>query len=559
MGWFQGVVSKFTSTPVGPTVPTVSPLQQEAERQEGIIADLHRRYLEERLAELEMALETQGWQRQFGGEDWEITREFLDKIIRFARMMYFKNPLIKRAVSVQSYYTYALGVQWKAVSREVQEVINDFMLDPRNKPVIANHVALLHLDASLSTDGQLFFVFYPNKTTGRTRIRVLPIEQITDIILNPEDRNDPWFYRRKYTVEQEGQQPKTIECLHPRTGLVMVNGEMPVFKGIEVRWNQPVYHAKGPCGLTGMKWAIPEIYAALDWAMAVKNFLEDWLTVIKAYARVAMQMSGFQSKEQLAAARSKMGVTNADNSQIGGAAGQVAFTGSGVELKAVKTAGATTSTDEGRQVKLMVAAATDLPETFFGDADVGNFATAETLDRPTEFKMKSRQLVWSEIFGEIFRFVILRSAEAAEGKLRAAGFVYGQVQDESEEMFLNEELTVPTTEEGTKSADVAVKFTDIIERNVDERVRALVGAFTMNGRPFHTAIDDPRLVADLILEAIGVKDREEILDRLYPVGSSSPKLADLSSQPQQPIAEDPVGPTGSKSKGGNNAGNRSKS
>ena len=71
--------------------------------------------VEERLAELEMALDADGWQQLGGSFDGEFSRDALDTIIRRSRYAYLANPLINHALEVQSHYVAGLGVDIAAV------------------------------------------------------------------------------------------------------------------------------------------------------------------------------------------------------------------------------------------------------------------------------------------------------------------------------------------------------------------------------------------------------------------------------------------------------------
>ena len=56
----------------------------------------------------------------------------------------------------------------------------------------------------------------------------------------------------------------------------------------------------------------------------------------------------------------------------------------GTKIEAIKTAGATEGPERARELKLMLCSAFGLPETMFGDAKVGNHATAHTLERTVD-------------------------------------------------------------------------------------------------------------------------------------------------------------------------------
>ena len=66
----------------------------------------------------------------------------------------------------------------------------------------------------------------------------------------------------------------------------------------------------------------------------------------------------------------------------------------------------------------MVAAATGLPESFFGDVSVGTLATARSLDRPTELKFHSRQTLWADVLRDLLGYVIDQAVTAPRGQLQ---------------------------------------------------------------------------------------------------------------------------------------------
>ena len=98
--------------------------QQEADNNE---------ILHERLAALELALEDANWMKLTMDGDREFSRTGLRQITELSRLMYLKNPLIQRSVSVQALYVWAQGMTVRAKDKEINQVIQDFWKDPKNQ------------------------------------------------------------------------------------------------------------------------------------------------------------------------------------------------------------------------------------------------------------------------------------------------------------------------------------------------------------------------------------------------------------------------------------------
>jgi hypothetical protein len=489
----------------------------------------------ERLAEIEIAFENQGWQALTGAKGWTFSRDFLKKSMEFARKCYIENPLINRAVDLQALYVWALGVEMSSSNDDAMDVVNRFFNDPKNKNVIGTLSARMQIETEQQLTGNTFFAFFTNSYTGNTRLRTIEPDEIVDIYCNPEDSKEPWFYKRSYSPSP-GEDPVTVWLVdinyHPieKTSPKDQDGKYPVL------WDGPrVYHVKTG-GLSRMKFGFPEPYSGLKWAGAYKRFLENWCTIMEAYAQIAMIMTGNKGKAGVASAKQKLAIGTAGApEELGAPAATLVATG-GVDLQAVKTAGSTTSAEEGYPVKLMVAAAVGLPGTFFGDADVGNFATSQTLDRPTELKMVSRQGLWVEILGTIINYLLFVSAKGRNGILHKAGYSVETTANKMENCY---EYDI-VTGDGTSSLSlklpdeqklaVRISFPSILERNADERVRAVIGALTYMGETPHNVIPSKRHHCKLLLEALGEKNVTEYLDKYYPEDEDFPDPADMEME-----------------------------
>lgn len=471
--------------------------------------------LQERISELELDLEGQGWWRMTTALQTEFSREGLRRIIALSRLMYLKSPLINRAVTLQSFYVWGQGVSVKAEHPDVDAVVQRFWDDPKNQVELTGHQARTLKEAELQTTGNLCFVCFTNRATGRVRLRTIDVDEITDIITNPEDRKDPWLYRREWTattLAADGRQRTETHTAYYPDWRYHPTARPASVGGVPVMWDTPVYHVKVG-GLPTMRFGVPETYQALDWARAYKEFLEDWHSIVKAYARFAWNLQVKGGRGAIAAAKSRLGTTQ--NAAAGTVEsnppplpGSTFIAGEGATLTPVRTAGATTSAEDGRRSLLMVAAATGLPESFFGDVSVGTLATARSLDRPTELKFRDRQTLWADVLRDIIDYVIDRAALAPRGGLRGE-----QAPDEDGDPVVTLALDPETGEPMSRRVDIA--FPPILEHSVSETVNAIVEAATLGGHPLAGTLD-ARSVTRLLLTALGVEQADELLDELFP-------------------------------------------
>ncbi len=477
----------------------------EAERQRspggGSVAGL----LQESLVELDLSMEDRKW-LAFSRIGTEFDRRQLGDIWRLSLLMYLANPLINRAVNLQSYYVWGQGIGIKAKSPLVNEVVQAFLDDPKNQTEISSHQAHTLKEVDLEVYGNLFFVLFTD-AEGCVRMRTIPAVEIADISANPEDRKDVWYYKRQWQRASLDMATGNVvagqaTAYYPDWRYKPEGGRPDTIGGALVEWETPVYHVKVG-GMADMRFGIPEIYQAIDWARAYTHFLEDVATLMRAYARFAMAITT-PGKAGTAAALAMFGTTVG---AIGGTSSEtnpppvVASTfvsDNNYKIGAVRTAGATTSAEEGRRFLLMVCAATGLPESFFGDVSVGTLATAKSLDRPTELKFQDRRTLWADVLHDILAYVV--DAALAAGRLP--------------------EIDPDTGEDVDRHIDIT--FPSILEHSITESVQAIVSAATLDGKAPAGTIPDTKMLARMLLTALGEQDVDETLEALFPPEGAVP-------------------------------------
>ena len=468
-------------------------------------------HLEESVGRLSLELENQGWARMGETGEHKFSREALRTMIRDCVAMALKNPLTVRSVSVQADYVFGRGVKFVADHPSVQAVIDEHTSYCQNAKALYAHDAMSRQERELTTKGNLFFVLFTNQLTGRVIVRTLDMDEVADIIRDPDDYEQEWFIKRVWTDANDEQQI----TYYPALGITKRSrAKLPAnAEPGEIQWDAPVHHVKFNY-FGQMKFGIPEIWSSIDWSLAYKRFLEDWSSIMRSFARLAMKITG-AGKKQAAAAKARFQSTASLSSPAeknpSPVAGAFSIMGKDMDIEPVKTAGATTPAKEGQPLLNMSAAGIGLPNTFFGDASVGNHATATTLDRPTELKMVARQKLWGRIFGVIFEYVIFCSAKAQDGMLAAEGAEVTIVTD----LFTNEKIEVlvmPNNDDETLgevgvpiSAKVNIKFPELLERNVTDRVRALTNGLTFFGKAPLDIVPDKRDHVRWLLDALNIE------------------------------------------------------
>jgi hypothetical protein len=463
--------------------------------------------LSESFADLTLAAEDLGWRRLVAESVWEFSRAGITHIVAISRVMTVKNPLIKRGLNIRSSYVWGQGVQIAARAtgrghageQDVNAVIQQFLDDPANRRSFTGHQARLELEQTLGTDGNVYVALYTKPTTGRVQARTILFDQITEVISNPEDASEPWYYRRQWNEEVLDVSSGYVtsrprHALHPAVGY-RPKTRPPRMGDVPVMWDAPVAHVKVN-GLRGSHFGIPDAYAACDWARAYKEFLEDWSRLCRALSRIAWKATTPGRASSRVAAAIAAPPTRDPLTREPREAGGTAVVPPTVNLEPVNKTGATLDSESGRPLAAMVAAALDVPVTMLlGDPGVtGARATAETLDTPTELGMTSRRELWGDDLLVICEYLIRESVRAPKGDLKGT-----LITDD----WGRERVVLA----GDTDTTIDIVWPPLDEVDPLEMAQAIVAAND-------TATIPPEVVARLLLQTLGVRHVDEIMEQL---------------------------------------------
>jgi hypothetical protein len=468
----------------------------------------------ESLADVELALEDRGWDLVTRRAEIEFTRTGLKRAARLARTMAIVNPLIRRGLNLRAAYVWSGGVEIRARAtgqnddntgeQDVNSLIQAFLDDKATRKVLTSAAARESNERTLGTDGIFAVACFTKPLTGRVQIREIPSDELEDRVTNPEDETETWYWKRvwveRYLGPDGARSSESRTTYYPDIDYRPAPGaRLDRIGGNPIMWDAPLA-VLTVNGLSTWDFGIGDAFAALPWARAYKEFLEDWARLVKSLSRFAWrQTAGTKGKAQTAAAAVKAAVQPADVSAAVGPSpvGAVAVGGPGMgSLEAIPKSGATIDSDSGKPLAGMVAAGLDVPVTMLlaDPGTTGARAVAETLDRPTEDMATMRRDVWGDFHRQLLDYVIDQAVKAPRGPLKGT-----VTRDE----WGREVVTLA----GETARTIEIEWPDLSETPMKDLIEAITAADGVQKLP-------PLTIAKLLLQALGVKDADEILDTL---------------------------------------------
>lgn len=520
------------------TVTTTEPAQGSVTltTAEALQVDHHIERLEEALYDARRMLEQDeaGWALMGSGLNGEaFGRDHIQQVTRLARIMSVADPLIRRAVSLHLAFMWGGGVTITAeqetdAEQDVNAVLQAFLDDEKVKKVLSGASAHEVRERALKTDGEYFLALPTSPLTGRVRPRRVPGDEVRDIITNPEDSVDVWYYERTYvqrsvvatTSSASRISEETVTVYYPDVSYRPATRPR-YLNGRQIRWDAPVVHLA--VNVTERGRGVPDLYAALPWAQGYKGFLQDWAGLVKALSRLAFKISSKTARGQSAARAAFAAAPVSADGQVG----QTVITGEGQSVEAIGKSGATIDSNSGRPLAAMVASATDVPVTMLlADPGVtGARATAETLDRPFYETIKARQTLHAGFLNTVLEYVIREAVRAPRGGLKG---VVGRDPLTGEEAV---QLA------GDQSIDLRVEFPKLDRADVGTLMEAISKADGMDKLP-------PELLARLAMLALGVDDIDAWLEKIVDANGEfiSPGDAAAATAQQDAVAAGDVPP-----------------
>lgn len=339
------------------------------------------------------------------GLDWDLVTEAesehglsLDRLKDIDRRlsdMCAANPLMKRAAQLRNDYVFGKGIEFKNLKPGTQKVVEDEW----NERVLFSVLGYEGLNLARMTGGNLFVMYDKNKKSF-TRI---PLQEVTGLLVDPDDAERIWAVRRSWTGSRgtrdvwyrtsnyTGTLDKNTFGSTARGNAIIAPPSQIVF---HEAYNRQVGHTLG----------VPDGLAAMSWALAYSNYLNNNATLVKAYAQFAFKVTQATRK----------GIENAAAKVAKGGVGGSALLPVGADLSPLNATGSQVNFNNGQALAAMVATSLGLSVVALlssPGAASGSYGAAASLDGPTLIGMVSVQEQWRMFYKRILRHVGSKDAE----------------------------------------------------------------------------------------------------------------------------------------------------
>ena len=342
--------------------------------------------------EAELALEDEGWISLSGTTADVITPAERIANLKLSRLYATKDPLGKQAIRLWTDYTFGTGMTWQSEDEKAAKVLEGFWDAKANQAVLSARGQRKSSDKVL-IDGEVFFAIFLGAKDSATIRWIDPLE-ITEIITDPDDKESVRFYRRQWTDAQG----KSHEDIY-RSTTNIANEAAKDALGTSVQQTEEalVYHLTYN---TITQRGNPLLLPALTWMKYHTKFLSSRIAIMLALAKFAW-------RSKVKGSQAAVDVVKAKTHDQDVPAGSHLIENLGVDTTPIKTeSGASAAYQDGRMIKLQIAAAVGIPEQYFGDISIGNLATAKTVELPMMKMFQSYQAVWNDAYQDIDEVVL---------------------------------------------------------------------------------------------------------------------------------------------------------
>jgi hypothetical protein len=333
---------------------------------------------------------------------------------------------------------------------ELKQQVQAFWKDPDNKRMLTSRPAMQEWVDSVATDGEKFFIGFEGDAEPYVKLTEVPIEQIDNIIYDPNNWQKPVYYvrcwmpqvydgdARRY-IPKANTQPIYRYYLDYR---ILLEEIPDLKKRIKIKASEladekerilhtlinPLWTKKGKRGIS-------ELYASREWFRVYKEFMEDRAAINAAATAIAYKRKIKGGPTEVARFANRLGPLNvgyeseqnvSEISKLTRPAGAGIYDSNpAVDLDWMKAdTGAVNAKEDGRSILGAAGAGIGMFVHYFGDGGDANLATAQAMELPMVKTFEDWQQ-WVEDALREFCFWVIRVATDQENAAKQIDRIAG--------------------------------------------------------------------------------------------------------------------------------------
>lgn len=356
-------------------------------------------------------------------------------IMRIRRLRH-ENPIAKQAVKLSLRFVFGKGVSYLVKDENISQIVGECWNDPVNQALLTSHKSMKRRFDELLTDGEWFLVMFEAPEAPHVRFGRIPMEEIVDILYDPDNAEMPVWYKRKFikkTFDPEGNNGEgqwksdTKATIRYYRNYAITDDMLTGPDGIEARGlvipeekvgdgvvkHMMINEVRGRTGLRG----ISELFSSREWFRVFKQFMEDRGAINAQANALSMQRKIKGGPTAVRALSGRIGGVkvqpDADDQLMSPDAflrpigpGSTIDTNENVDWKSIRAdTGAANAVQDARMLLAAGGAGVATSINYFGESS-GALAAAQVMELPMVKGYEDWQSFHKTEFQEIIEFVL---------------------------------------------------------------------------------------------------------------------------------------------------------
>lgn len=348
-------------------------------------------------------------------------------VVEESRALMETDPVAERIIHLWTQYGFGLGWSIVPVDSKAKSLWKDYWTSRRNNAVFSSRVLQENSDVTLR-DGELFYVHFTSRLTGKTTTRVIMTEEIKKIITDPGDSGTNVYYKRIINRAQAQQTNFVVQVQQP-------SGEELYYLDYRLRpEDDSVKRTKLPPGAKVAHEVNPKTYVALmpvqhrvrgfgpsrgwplnatshAWQRGYQEFMQNRMAVSRAVATYVDKLIVKGGSRQVDAIRARLTAAISNTGKYG--LTDVPTPASDwIENEALTrtrmslTTGAGDARTDGGALIGQAGLAGGIPPQLLGRGEVVRMEVATSMMPPVYAQFVGYQTFWASVWEDLVEFVL---------------------------------------------------------------------------------------------------------------------------------------------------------